>query len=568
MLLGLVWLIGISGFLLLLWGSKLTFFLDDWTFLVYRRGFDAEAILEPHGEHIVVAPVLVYKALLATFGMDSAFPFRVVSTGLFLLSAALLFVYMRRAIGQWPALAGVAVVLFLGAAWEDLLWPFQIGYFAAMSAGLGALLALERGEGRGDVVATVLLAVAVLFSSLALSLAIGAAVQVLLRGDRWRRLYVFVVPFALYGLWWLGWGHEAESALSFSNLAEMPRFALDGLAASIASLLGLATPGATTETGGLDWGRPLAVAALALAGWRLYAMGRVPSRLLVVVAIGASFWILAGLNQIEGREPVASRYQYVGVVFLLLVVAELLRGVRLERRRALGTIGVVLAVAAASVASNVYFLNKAYADGYAPISRLEKASLGAVEIARDTVEPGFVLTEERAGTGYVHIEAGPYLEASDEFGSPAYTPGEIAEASRPARFAADKVLFDALGIALEPSGARAPRADLRAPAGVPDGGAVEVPYDACLSVPSDGTASARLSLPEGGALIEAGDAPIETVNLGRFATGRFPIEMNEGIAAGEAAELSIPEDRATIPWTVQLQTAGDAVVCGFGALPR
>jgi hypothetical protein len=175
-LLALVWLVGASGALLLYWGSKLTFLLDDWEFLLYRRGFNAHAILDPHGEHISVAPVLIYKALLATVGMGSAFPFRVVSTAVFLLSCVLLFVFLQRRVGQWPAIAATAVVLFLGAGWEDLLWAFQVGYFGSMAAGLGALLALERDERGGDALACGLLAVSILFSSLGLPFLIGVAV--------------------------------------------------------------------------------------------------------------------------------------------------------------------------------------------------------------------------------------------------------------------------------------------------------------------------------------------------------------------------------------------------------
>ena len=140
--------------------------------------------------------------------MGSALPYRVVSTALFLLSAALLFVFLRRRVGDWPAVAATAIVLFLGAAWEDLLWSFQMTYFGSMAAGLGALLALERGDRRGEAVACALLVVSVVFGSLGLSFAIGAAVYVLLLPERRRRLYVFLVPLAVYALWWLGWGHD------------------------------------------------------------------------------------------------------------------------------------------------------------------------------------------------------------------------------------------------------------------------------------------------------------------------------------------------------------------------
>jgi len=538
----LIWLVGASGALLLIWGSKLTFLLDDWEFLLYRRGFNAHAILEPHGEHISVAPVLIYKALLGTFGMGSALPFRVVSVGFFLLSAVLLFVFLKRRIGQWPALAATAVVLFLGVAWEDLLWDFQIGYFGSMACGLGALLALERGERRGDRLATVLLTGSILFSSLGLSFLAGAAVQVLRRPDRWRRVYILVVPAAIYALWWLGWGHNAESALSLTNLAKTPAFVLNGLAASLASFFGLALPAASEAPGGLDWGRPLLVAAIVLVVWQLYRRGRTPRWLWVTVAVGGSFWVLAGLNQIPGREPIASRYQYVGVVFALLFAAEMLRGLRWRRPAVVAAI----VVSAAAIAPNIYLLHGAYVS-YRTTSQIEKADLGALDIARKTVEPGFVLAEEIADTAYVHVEAGPYFSAADEFGSPAYSSSELEQASQPARFAADKVLWAALRGELAPlTGAR--------PA-----------TQGCTEVPG-GSESPFVEVPPGGALIEAGAQPIEDVELVRFSRGgEAPIDLQPHIGAGAAAKLTIPEDRSPVPWRMRLKTASGDTVCRLGS---
>jgi len=551
--LALAWLVAASGTLLLLWGSKLTFLLDDWEFLLYRRGFNAHAILDPHGEHISVAPVLIYKALLATFGMGSAFPFRVVSTALFLLSCVLLFVFLRRRIGDWLALAGIALVLFLGAGFEDLLWSFQVGYFGSMAAGLGALLALERDERGGDALACALLVVSILFSSLGLPFLVGVLVLVLLREDRWRRLYVVVVPAAVYAIWWLGWGHTAESAASLSNLARTPAFVANGLAASFASAFGLALPSA----GDLEWGRPLAVAGVLLALWRLTRARRVPPWFWGLLAIGASFWILAGVNQEAGRDPTSSRYQYVGVVFLLLVAAELLRGVRLGR----GWLAVVAIVAAGAVVGNVDYLHQAYLS-YRVTSQLEKADLGAVELARSTVEPGFVLSEDLADTAYVHVEAGAYLSARDAFGSPAYDPAELAEAPGNARYAADKVLFGALRLAVADAPPSAlPRSRPKLARG---GGLISVPARGCLKVNSEGEAP-LLSLPAGGAVFRAAGGPIEDVRLARFSEGEFPIDFQRQLAPGGVAKLAIPTDASPVRWRLQLETAGTATVCGLSS---
>lgn len=553
-LVALIWLTGISGVLLLYWGSKLTFLLDDWEFLLYRRDFNS--IFEPHGPHISVIPVLIYKGLLATVGMDSAFPFRVVSVGAFLASCLLLFVYLRRRVGQWPALAATAIVLFLGAGWEDLLWAFQIGYFGSMATGLGALLALERGGRRGGVLAALLLTVSVLFSSLGLPFIAGAAVFVLLQPDRWRRLYVVAVPALVFALWWLGWGHDAESTASLDNLARTPAFVLDGIAASFSSLLGLALSG--ESPGGLDWGRPIAVAAIGLGLWRAFRIGRLSTWFWVALATAGSFWILAGINQMEGRDPWSSRYQYVGVVFTLLVAAELVRGLRLTR----GMLVVVLVTAAAAVAGNVQYLHQAYLS-YRATSQLEKADLAALDLARGTVEPGFVLEEDLADTGYVHVDAASYFSAEDAFGSPAYDPAELAEAPANARYAADKVLFGALRLDLVEVPASALPGGPRTPVEAGAEGTIVVPAGSCLRVASDGAALPPLALPPGGVVFQAGAQPVDDVRLARFSEGDAPIDFQRGLAPGAAAEIAIPPDRSPVPWRIMIETPGTTTVCGL-----
>src|SRR6266540_179774 len=102
-LLCLAGVVACSGAILLILQSDLTFINDDWAFLLYRRGTSAGAFLDPHAEHLVLAPVSIYKLLLASLGMESALPFQVVSTLVFLLSAVLLFVYLRRRVGDWAA---------------------------------------------------------------------------------------------------------------------------------------------------------------------------------------------------------------------------------------------------------------------------------------------------------------------------------------------------------------------------------------------------------------------------------------------------------------------------------
>ena len=523
-----------SAAVLLAYTREITFLLDDWEILLYRPGFNAHSVFDPHNEHIVVVPVLIYKALLALFGMDSARPFQVASTFTFLTSAVLLFAWLRRRAGDWYALAATVLVLFLGAAWEDLLWQFQIGYFGSMAAGLGTLIALRRETRAADVVACLLLVLSIAFSSLGIPFAVGAAVALITAPGWRRRAYIVVVPLGLFGLWYLGWGHTAENNASLANLAAVPKYVFDSIAAGISSLFGLATPRDEAGVGSLDWGRPLAALALVLAGIRIHRLGRVPRWLWVTGAIALSFWVLAGFNLSPGREAPASRYQYVSGIFILMVTAELVRGLRASRV----AIGAGIAAVALAVTSNLNFLDQSSAS-YVQISDLIKADLGAVEIARDTVEPGFVLTNGIAGTPYVHVAAANYLTAVDDYGSPADTPEEIAAAPEDARAAADRVLASALGLRVSPAA--------RAPAGA-----------ACQDVDA-GAASAPIEVGPGTLTITGSGAARADMRLRRFATESFPVGAGE--VGGRPVSITIPPDRSDVPWQVQLSGRGDVQVC-------
>ena len=57
----------------------LTFFGDEWDFVVTRRGLSPHVLLNPHGPHLSLVPILVFKALLKLFGGGSYVPFRLLA---------------------------------------------------------------------------------------------------------------------------------------------------------------------------------------------------------------------------------------------------------------------------------------------------------------------------------------------------------------------------------------------------------------------------------------------------------------------------------------------------------
>jgi hypothetical protein len=301
----------------------------------------------------------------------------------------------------------------------------------SLAVGVGALPALDRHDRRGDVAACVLVGLSVASSGFGVVVGIAVAVDVLVDRRRARDLWIVALPAVPYALWWLVY---QDTDFVRHNVVLAPGFAADMVAGSVAALTGL--PGVSrSDTGAmLPWGRPLAVAGAALLIWRLATMGRVPRRAVTLLAMLVAFTLLTGIQRAQVASPDSSRYLYVGAVVIVLLIAELARGVALPPR----TLGTLAAVVGLAVAANVGDLRDA-ARMLRDDADAARADLGALELARATVPGDYVLTSF-PGYPFVVIRAGAYFEAAGEYGSPADSPEELAAAPEPARQAADAEL--------------------------------------------------------------------------------------------------------------------------------
>jgi hypothetical protein len=533
-----------SGALLVVLHAQITFLVDDWELLLHRRGFDAEDFLDPHARHLLAGPALVYKAIQATFGMEDRLPYAVAAIATFLASVVLLFEYLRRRAGDWVALAAVLPILVMGTAYEDLLSPFQIGYFGSVAFGIGALLAVERGDRRGDVLASGLLVASLAFAEIAFAFAAGVLVAIALQRGPWRRVWVVAAPVLVYGVWYLAYGNSAdqESAWSLHDVAESPVYVLNGFATSLASLLGFGIPPELNPSGGgtsKDWGPPLLVAAVAVGtAVALRVRRQSPYWVLVPLAAGLAFWFATAANASNLGLPRpfdASRYQYVGAVFILLTAGELARGWRPGWRALLA----VFAVAGFAALANLATLR----DGYRVLangSDVVRGGLAGLEIAADRVDEGFVLTPENSNFDYFTlVDAGPYLSATEEFGSPAFSEDELADAPEGARAAADKVIGAALPVSVSPV--------------TPQDGAA-----GCTTVKGGEFGPRLMDVPPGGLILDAARSTRTSLALRRFATESFPVDL--GFVPGDA-RLFVPPDRSSRPWQLRIDAQGPVTIC-------
>lgn len=540
-----------SGLLLVALQSQLSFTADEWDYVLDRRGLSLDVLLRPHVEHIVLGPVAVYKVIQSTVGMEKLFPYALVSTVFFLASVTVLFVYLRRRAGGWLALAGVLPVLFMGTAREVTLWPVNMSFTAAMAAGIAALLALEIEDRRGDATACGLLVLGLAFSELALFFVVGAAVSMVLARRPWSRAYVVVVPVLLYAAWWAGWGHTAESHLSLHNVVHSPVYVTEGLASSVWSLAGVPT---NHRPGGVLL--PL-LGLSAVAVLRARFRRPVPASFWSALAVLLCFWLVTAAGFQPGREPEASRYQYVGGVLLLLVLGNTLAGVRLKARGALAILGLacVATIANLAVMRHDYslFLRNRAID--------ERGALAGLEVAGSRADPNLILDSGNTENSALDsLTVGPYLSAVDAFGSPADDQLELSSAPETARIAADRLNAQAEHLAPIPVGSLPP-ATGSPPQLVAAAGARPVPRGSCLTLHTR-RGPAIVTLPRPGVTLRTRSGSPEALGLRRFAT---PFALSFELRGPSV--LLIPDDGSPRPWQAQLRGPGPVTVCGLSSGP-
>jgi hypothetical protein len=538
----------LAAILILSLSRSNTLFADELT--IFQRlgeGFDLEAVLRPHNGHLIAIANLIYQGTFELSGPDYAL-LRVLGVIGLLTCSLLTFVYVRRRVGGLVALAPAAVLLFLGASWETLLWPLSVfTAVLAVAAGLGALLALEREDRNGDLAACGLLLVAVLAHSTGLAFAIGVAVAILFREDRWRRVWVFAIPVLLYAAWWLWALQFDEGQAEAINALLIPTFIAEALAAVTAAITGLSIDLNAVMDDEIafvsSWGRVLApIAGIALVV-RL-VRGRVPRSLWASLAIVVAYWAFLALALDEGRSAAASRYLFPGAVMVFLVAADALKGIRIPR---LGVIA-ILAVAAVSVAANIRQLDagESLFRNYAPLAR---ADLAMLELSAAEVAPEFapVAAPELEGAVPEHflVEAGPYLAAVDRFGSFAFSLEEVFAQGPDVREAADRVLGAASGVGLASASAGSIRG----------GGCGDV------ASPEEG-ATTELEVPPGDYILRAA-RPTE-LSLGRFSDG-LPVSLGT-ISTDEPAELSLPAGAGgdEVPWRIGGSDLTAVEICASG----
>jgi hypothetical protein len=302
----------------ILWLSRgFSFYFDEWT-LILPTDTGWAVYLQPHNEHPVMLTRLIYALLLNTVGMRSYVPYMAVLLALHAASVVLLFELIRRRAGDLIGLSAALLLLVLGAAWENLLWAFQIAFVGSVACGLGALLVIDAKKPRMWL-AMLLLFGALMFSGIGLFFLVAAGVWIALAPGRRADLMWLVPVVVALAAWYVTYGHSGTAPASSSlagNLAALPLYVVWGLGAAVAGLVG---------EGGL-FGPALLILAIAAIAftWRrrrpdAFAIG--------ILSALLAFYVVTGANraQIGYQQSGSGRYVYEGAVFWLLLLADAAR---------------------------------------------------------------------------------------------------------------------------------------------------------------------------------------------------------------------------------------------------
>jgi hypothetical protein len=541
----------VSATWMMLAGNGLTFVNDDLFYYAQYvvhgtsdiRASDGglEYFLAPSNGHLQLGGKLLYRGLFETFGADYAV-FRAVNVAGLMLCVGLFFELARRRVGPWVALVPCLSLLSLGYAWEAFIWAFDLHTTYALALGLGAILALQRGDRRGDIAACVLLTLSIAMIELGLAVAVGIAVSVLLRPERWRRAWIFLIPVALYGCWWLWAAKFDHPAFDLANVKLIPQTVTDALAAIAGSVTGLNPTGEGVFeplVGVTGWGSVLAALATVALVWRI-SRGVLPRTLWVFLAVVLAYWALIAIG---GRAPDSSRYIFAGTLLVFLVAADALAGARLPKSAVLAA----LAIVALAIPPNIA---KLY-DGRGP--QLDDATNSRVEYAMLDLVEGPIPSEyapgkdkrvtDLGGIVFTPMPAGDYLEAAERFGHLGMPLDELREQNQQRREIADASLVGALGLKLAP--ASQPADPSACPSSLEGRPGSSVFFDAP---------------PRGTLLGSRAERPID-VAIGRFGKGGPGVSLGK-LEPGAWADLVLPPDAAPDRWFVVLN--GPAYVCPLG----
>jgi hypothetical protein len=340
---------------LLVLASDLTFHSDEWTLIAHPPGPGLSPWFEPHNEHWVTVLYVAYYSIFRVVGLSSYMPYLAVLIALHLVAAAGLYRLVSTLSGPWVSVGCATLLLFLGAAYQDLFWAFQIGFVGSTAAGIWSLVAIAN---RRFGLAALLSTLSVASSGIGLPFLAASLVEAAASSAGGRRRWWLALAVLVYGVWFALFGRAAVSVNNDVFSAQSVLAAAPLVPAGVANAISK-TSGLEGVVLGLAIGAGLVIVGPALVRRRGHAepgAAGTDQRLGLVIALAAavgivSLFVLVGLtrSQLGPTSASQSRYVYPAAAFVLIGVAGVVNAARQRlarsRRVALAALGTVVLVA-------------------------------------------------------------------------------------------------------------------------------------------------------------------------------------------------------------------------------
>lgn len=390
---------------------NLDFYYDEWSFLESAHGWTLRSYFVPHNEHWSTIPMLIYKTLLLLHGAHSYMPFMAALLLMHVSAAFLLFLVVRRRSGDLLGLIAGTIQLFLGRGAEDIIWAFQIGFLGSVVFGLLALHLLGKRPAANRpraAAGSAALLLALMSSGIGLFFLIAVGVDLALDRERRRLMWTLIVPSVAYVWWYLTFGRQGtasdHSIFTIATLRGLIGYTPTGVGTSAAGVFALSPLWA-----------PIAFAGLTATAVLLWYRKHLDCGLAIPAAVGIVLqFTLTGLvrAQYGTVQATASRYVYIGAVFVLLILTESLRD--MQWRGLWRTAAPVTAAAVIVVGGGAVLIQKEHA--HTKMLTTQKYELeitwlfrGAPALSRDAVLDRQLLPV---------VTPALYYDVRDRYGSP------------------------------------------------------------------------------------------------------------------------------------------------------
>jgi hypothetical protein len=538
----------ISAVLALWLGRKVSFSVDEYSWISLAGESGLSGVFEPYVGHLVVIPRFIYWAVLEATGIPGYAFFQVLTLLSLFLMIGLLFVWLRKRVPDFVALAPCLVLLIFPVDHLHYLTGNGIVISLALAFGLAALLAWERSTTGGNLLAFGFLLLGLLTYTIAVPFAIGLVVAAALARE-WRRAWIGLVPLVLYAVWRLlavsNGVEKLEGGPEWENLLLLPAWAFQSIGAILAALTGLGfdfsdvTGGPAVEQGRVLGPALATVALLGLAWWLVRGRG-----------VGKGFWMTGAIlfallasqvlvwGTISARDPGAPRYLLPGAVVLVMVVATILVGVKWSRVPFLALWVVAISSVVVSIgilANNVTWLET--------VDRGARAEVTAIRLLESSGKPPIPPSQQPRN----RVRSEFMYESASKYGDLGFYEELIEEEPTWVGARVDRFLAESLRIGLGPVPLDAKLKGCR-----PASTASKPSYSYLVRVPSPGVT-----------LVSQADV---SLGLGRYGE-RPTIELGR-LTAGEPRFLWLPGDRGRVEWYLKALsdssgTLADVELCNF-----